>query len=115
MSEQPMNEPMMEVTSDDKLWALLAYLPFVGWIIAIIALLMEDKKARPFIKFHSIQALILGVINGLVAGILSAVVIGICTGIAGAIYMLYIGYKAYLGESVKVPFVSDFIKQQGWA
>lgn len=103
-----------ELTSDDKLWALLAYLPFVGWIIAIVALLMEDKKSRPFIKFHSVQGLILAVINGVVAGVLAVVVIGACTGIAGAIYMLYIGYKAYQGETVKVPLVTDFIKSQGW-
>lgn len=107
--------PMSDLTSDDKLWALLAYLPFVGWIIAIVALLMEDKKARPFIKFHSVQALILAIINGIVAGVLSAVVIGICTGLAGMAYMLYIGYKAYQGETVTVPFVTDFIKKQGWA
>ncbi len=112
MSNDNMN---VGLTSDDKLWALLAYLPIVGWIIAIVALLMEDKKARPFIKFHSIQALALAVINGVVAGVLSFVIVGICTGIAGTIYMLYIGYKAYQGESVPVPFVTDFIKKQGWA
>jgi len=112
MSQAPMSP---DLTSDDKLWALLAYIPLVGWIIAIVALLMEDKKNRPFIKFHSIQALILAVLNGVISGILAAVIIGICTGIAGAIYMLYIGYKAYQGESVNVPFVSDFIKNQGWA
>lgn len=107
--------PMSDITSDDKLWAMLAYLPIVGWIIAIVALLMEDKKIRPFVRFHSVQALVLAVINGVVAGVLSAVIIGICTGIAGAIYMLYIGYKAYQGETVTVPFVTDFIKNQGWA
>jgi uncharacterized membrane protein len=116
ISEALMSQaPMSDLTSDDKLWALLAYLPFVGWIIAIVALLMEDKKARPFIKFHSVQALILAIINGIVAGVLSAVVIGICTGLAGMAYMLYIGYKAYQGETVTVPFVTDFIKKQGWA
>lgn len=104
-----------ELTSDDKLWAFLGYLPFVGWIIAIVALLMEDKKSRPYIKFHSIQALVLGVVNGVVSGILSFVVIGACLWIVIAIYMLYIGWKAYQGESVNVPFVTDFIKNQGWA
>ena len=107
--------PMSDLTSDDKLWALLAYLPFVGWIIAIVALIMEDKKARPFIRFHSVQGLILAIINGVVSGLLAAVIIGICTGLAGAVYMIYIGYKAYQGETVSVPFVSDFIKNQGWA
>lgn len=104
-----------DLTSDDKLWALLAYLPFVGWIIAIVALLMEDKKSRPYIKFHSVQALILAVINGVIAGVLSAIIIGICTAIAGTVYMLYIGWKAYQGETVNVPFVTNFIKNQGWA
>jgi uncharacterized membrane protein len=112
MSQAPMSA---DLTSDDKLWALLAYLPFVGWIIAIVALLMDDKKVRPFIKFHSIQALVLAVINGVIAGVLSFVVIGACTGIVGAIYMLYIGYQAYQGVSTNVPFVTDFIKNQGWA
>ena len=112
MSQAPVSA---DLTSDDKLWALLAYIPIVGWIIAIVALLMDDKKARPFIKFHSIQALILALINGVIGGVLAAVVVGACTFIAGAIYMLYIGYKAYQGETVKVPFVTDFIKNQGWA
>jgi uncharacterized membrane protein len=104
-----------DLTSDDKLWAMLAYLPLVGWIIAIVALIMEDKKARPFIKFHSIQGLILAVVNGILASVLTPVLLlGVCTGIAGAVYMLYIGYKAYLGESVSVPFFTDFIKNQGW-
>lgn len=109
------NQPMMELTSEDKLWAMLAYLPFVGWIIAIVALLMEDKKVRPFIRLHSVQALVLAVINGVVAGVLSAIIIGVCTGIAGTIYMIYIGYKAYQGETVVVPFITDFIRKQGWA
>jgi uncharacterized membrane protein len=79
-----------------------------------LALLMEDKKARPYIKFHSIQGLILAIINSVVAGVLAVVVIGACTGIVGAIYMLYVGWKAYQGEAVSVPFVTDFIKKQGW-
>lgn len=112
MTEQPMNP---ELTSDDKLWAMLGYMPFVGWIIAIVALIMEDKRARPFIKFHSIQSLILGVLNGLISGALSVVIIGACTGVAIMIYMIYLGIKAYQGETVSVPFLTDFIKNQGWA
>jgi len=112
MSEQPITP---DLTSDDKLWALLVYMPIIGWIIAIVALLMEDKKARPFIKFHSVQALILAIINGVISGVLSFVVIGICTGLALAIYMIYIGVQAYQGITTKVHVITDFIKQQGWA
>ena len=67
------NQPMSDITSDDKLWALLAYLPFVGWIIAIVALLMEDKKSRPFVRFHSVQGLVLAIINGVDRGCLKRV------------------------------------------
>jgi uncharacterized membrane protein len=109
------SQPGSNLTSDDKLWAFLGYIPLIGWILAILALIMDDKKGRPFIKFHAIQSLILTLINGVVASILSVVVIGICTLIVGMGYMLYIGYKAYQGESMPVPFVSDFIKKQGWA
>ncbi len=104
-----------DVTSDDKLWALLGYLPFVGWILAIVALLMDDKKARPFVKFHAIQSLGLSIINGVIAGVLSVIIIGACTFVVGAAYMLYVGIKAYQGESVKVPWLTDFIHNQGWA
>src|SRR3990172_6992824 len=58
-SEELMSqEPMMEVTSDDKLWALLAYV--LTPLVPIIILLMEDKKNRPFIRAHNAQALAWG-------------------------------------------------------
>ncbi len=52
-------QPGTGVTSDDKLWSALGYpIP----ILPIIALLMEEKKNRPFIKFHAVQSLILNVV-----------------------------------------------------
>lgn len=99
-------EPMMEVTSDDKLWAALSYVPFVWPVISIIVLLMEDKKNRPFIKYHAVQALVLGV-----AGVLLSF---LCVGVLVFLYMLYLAYDAYQGNKSVVPVVSDFIKNQGW-
>jgi uncharacterized protein len=49
----------MDVTDDDKLWALLSWI--FAPIVPIIVLLLEDKKTRPFIKYNAIQALILSV------------------------------------------------------
>lgn len=107
--------PMSDLTSDDKLWAALTYMPFIGWIVAILVLIMDDKKSRPFIKFNAVQALALAILNGIVSSILSFVLIGVCTAIAVTIYMIYLGYKAYQGENVTVPYLSDFIRNQGWA
>jgi uncharacterized membrane protein len=101
-----MNEQMnVDITSDDKLWALLSYLiP----IVAIIVLLMEDKKNRPFIKFHAVQAIAVTV----VLTVLATVTLG-CGSILFLV-MIYWGIKAYQGEYVTIPVVTDFIKKQGW-
>ena len=59
MSEEPIYTEE-EITSDDKLWAALAY--FFAPIISIVILLMDDKKDRPFIKAHNVQALVAGIV-----------------------------------------------------
>ena len=112
MSEQVPNPPAgADVTSDDKLWAALAYV--FSPIVPIILLLMEDKKNRPFIKAHNAQALVMGIIMIVVVPILATFTCGI-----GAILwliMLYWAYKAYQGQYVTIPVVTDFCKNQGWA
>jgi uncharacterized protein len=101
------NVPSTDVTSDDKLWALLAYL-FTP-LIPIVILLMEDKKTRPFIKAHNMQALIGGVIMYLI----TAVTFG-CGGILWFAF-LYWGIKAYQGNLVEIPLITKWCKNQGWA
>jgi len=100
-----------EVTSDDKLMAALAYV--FSPIVPVIFLLMEDKKNRPFIKAHNAQALAIGIVMIIVVPILAAVTFG-CGGILWLI-MLFWAYKAYKGEYVNIPVVTDFVKKQGWA
>ena len=102
-----------EITDDDKLWAALTYV-FTP-LIPIILMLMEDKKDRPFIKAHNAQALAWGVVLWVVTFILSFVLIGICVGLAGFALQLYWGYKAYQGEYINIPVITDFVKNQGWA
>lgn len=102
-----------EITDDDKLWALLAYV-FTP-LIPVILLLMEDKKDRPFIKAHNVQALVWGLVVSIVSSILAFVLVGVCTGIVGWGFSIYWGFKAYQGEMVNIPVVTDFVKNQGWA
>ena len=96
-----------EVSSDDKLWAALAY--FFSPIVPIIILLMEDKRDRPFIKAHTVQALVTGV----VLQIIVAATLG--CGFIVWVVMAFWAYKAYQGEEVVIPFITDFVKGQGWA
>jgi uncharacterized protein len=105
-------QPGMDVTSDDKLWCLLTYI--LSPVVPIIVMLMEDKKNRPFIKAHNVQALILGAIN-LVVALFSWLVFPLCINLALFVYLIYCGIKAYQGALVKIPVVTDFVKNQGWA
>ena len=99
-----------EATSDDKLWAALAYA--ISPLIPILILLMADKKDRPFIKAHNMQALVTGIAMWIIVGILGTVTCGI--GFVGWIVMFYLAYLAYQGKSFTIPVISDFVKNQGW-
>jgi uncharacterized membrane protein len=96
----------MDITSDDKLWAALSYI--FSPIVPIILLLIEDKKNRPFIRYHAVQSLVLG--------ILLIVIMVFTFGCGGIIWlvMLYWAYKAYQGTMIEVPVLTNFIKDQKW-
>src|SRR3990172_12281706 len=103
MSQESMNP---EISSDDKLWAMLGYLiP----LIALVVLFMEDKKNRPYVKFNAVQSLAATV----VLSILSTVTCGF--GAILFLVMLWFAYQAYQGQDVRIPMISDFIRKQGWA
>ncbi len=109
MTQAPMSA---DATSDDKLWALLAYV--LTPIVPIIILLMEDKKNRPFIKAHNMQALILGVINVVIA-FFSFLLVPLCLNVIVFVACVYWGIQAYNGKYVEIPVITNFVKNQGWA
>jgi uncharacterized membrane protein len=106
MSDQQFTAP--EITSDDKLWGLLCYL--LNPVVPIIALLMEDKKARPFVRFHAIQAL--GWV--VVWFVASIVVVGVCLSPLALVGSIYFAVKAYQGEYIEIPGLTTFMRNQGW-
>lgn len=116
MSEAPMPQTPMssDVTSDDKLWAAIGY-PIV--LVAIIVLFMEEKKNRPFIKYHAVQSIAANVVFYVLGIILTTVTFGfggICFGLVWLVFF-YWAYQAYQGLMFEIPVVTKFIKNQGWA
>ena len=99
-----------DVSSDDKLWAALSYV--FSPIVPIIMLLMEEKKARPYIKYHAVQSLVIGIVLAIVVPIIAAFTLG-CGAILWFI-MFWWAYKAYQGEKFEIPVVTNLIKNQGW-
>jgi uncharacterized protein len=103
--------PTGDVTSDDKLWSLLSYI--FAPLISIIVLLMEDKKNRPFIKYHAYQSLALGLIQ-VVLWALSFTCITAILGLILFVGQIYWGIQAYNGQYVRIPVLTDFLHKQGW-
>jgi len=107
------SQSMGDVTSDDKLWVLLAYV--LTPLVPIIIFLMEDKKTRPFIRAHNAQALVVGVINLIIGVFLSWTLILACVPLLIWIACIYWGIQGYGGKFVQIPVVTNFVKNQGWA
>lgn len=110
MSEQI---PSPDLTSDDKLWAALGYpIP----IVAIIVLLMEEKKSRPFIKFHAVQSLVFNVALWVAIVLVTAVTLGFGGLCAPLIWLvtLWPAWESYQGKYLELPFITEFIKKQNW-
>lgn len=101
------------VTSDDKLWAALAYL-FTP-LIPVVLLLIEGKKDRPFIKEHLVQALVWGIVSIVLGFVLGATIVLACVAWVVWLPQIFWAYKAYQGESITIPVITDFVKKQGWA
>jgi hypothetical protein len=64
-------------------------------------LFTDDRRQRPFLRLHTFQALILGLLN-LINAILS-------------IFVIYWGIKAFRGQKVEIPLLSDFVRDHGWS
>ncbi len=116
MTEHPINE-------NDKLFAALSY---IFWPLAVIVLLSESNKSRPFQRHHAVQALGFGVaifivfiplicidiILGQISSILSCLLFPVF--LAPAAIAIWFAYRAYQGEQFEIPYVTEFIKNQGW-
>ena len=81
---------------------------------AIIILLVEDMKKRPFQKYHAVQALAVNVILIVLSIILGWTVVLACVPILLWLVTFYWAYKAYQGEYFEIPGLTNFLKGQGW-
>ncbi len=120
MAEQYTVPPAGDITDNDKLMAALSYpIP----LVAIIILLVEDMKSRPFQKYHAVQALaanialwIIIVILGCILAAITFFIGGLC-GIAPILLWLvtlYWAYMAYQGQYFEIKWITEFLKGQNW-
>jgi len=98
---------------------LLCYLPFVGWVIALVFFLIDK---RPFVKFHAVQSLafhvaliviyaalgmsmmMLRVVHLFFFGVFLYPVLWLAT----FLLLIFMMVKAYGHERFKLPVIGDF-------
>jgi uncharacterized membrane protein len=112
--------PAGDITDNDKLMAALSYpIP----IVAIIILIAEDMKSRPFQKFHAVQALAVNIVLwvvvtvlGCILGAITAFIGGVCGWAVALLWFvtLYWAYQAYQGQYFEIPWLTQFLKKQSW-
>ncbi len=130
---RPVDETPGEIVSrfrddvDHTLEALDFTVDFIGStvsaIVAIIILLVEDMNARPFQKYHAVQALAANVALWVVIILLSCLLGALTFFIGGLCGMLpiflwcvtlYWAYEAYQGKYFEIKWITNFLKDQNW-
>ena len=118
-------------TDNDKLLAAIAY---IFWPLAVIILVSEANRERPFQRYHAVQALGLDVVIAVVCAFLGCfygIIVAIASAIADflgamlsclaapfwlipAVILFWCAYRAYKGEKFAIPVLTEFMQGQGW-
>lgn len=112
------------ISDNDKLLAGLCYISqfLVPIVLPVILLLSEQHKRNAFVRQHSITSLGLFGASA-VWWILSTILMVVLAFLACILWVLYLvpivpflyyGIKAFQGQTFEVPYLTKFMRQQGW-
>jgi uncharacterized membrane protein len=101
--------------------AMLTYIPFAGWIIAIVFLVIEPYKSDRFVRFHAFQSIFLAVFSIILYWVVN-LTLGLSLGLLWplwwlirlAIFLLWLlmMYKAYNNERYELPVIGPMAAKQ---
>jgi uncharacterized membrane protein len=89
----------------------LAY--FLLWLTGIIVYFTSGKTDKTA-KLHAIQAIFIGAISIIISiffGLLGLVIISNVLNFIILIYAWYVGFEAYNGVEVNIPYITDYAKK----
>lgn len=90
----------------------LCYLPVVGWIGAILMLIIEKDAG---VRLDAVQGILLTVTLWLLMAVLGGTIILAIlvpvVGIGGFVLQLYYAYMAYQGKAITIPVLSELAKK----
>lgn len=90
---------------------LLAALGYPIWIIALIMALTDPGKNDPFVRYHSWQAIFLGVAYLLGFIVFWIPIIGWLLWLVVFVYIIYCAVQAYQGKYFEVPVIYGLAKK----
>jgi uncharacterized membrane protein len=119
MSQQPQSPPpqppkIPQTTGlQENIACLLCY---VGWWVSGIAFLVLEPNNKN-IKFHAWQSIIISVPFFVLAIVFGSIGVlhwlGVIFGVAGWVFLLYVGLMAYQGRKIVVPYAGPLAEK--WA
>lgn len=105
-----------DIDDNDRVMAALAY--FLWFLGPAIILLSPDMKARPYLRYHAIQALGLNTVLAVVSFVLVVMAfIFCCIGVLLLIpfgVTIYYTVMAYRAQYFKIPVLTNIMIGEGW-
>ena len=93
------------IEAEDKTWGGLIWLLYP--LLGIVALLIDDKKKRAYIKHHAVQS----IAACIVVMIASITLIG---AILGPVFWIWGMINGFSGKPMNIPVITNLCKKQGW-
>ena len=98
------------IPEKERWWAALSYV--FSPILPAGLLFIFDLEDYPFLKKHIYQALVMGGVLMLSMPLILAATL--CVGGLFWFIMPYWALQAFNGQSITIPWITDWVKQQGW-
>ena len=99
------------ISEKERWWAALSYV--FSPILPAVLMFIFDMDEYPFIRKHIYQAMVLGVFFLLVMPIILPATL--CVGGVFWLLLPFYALQAFNGQQISIPWVSTWVKQQGWA
>ncbi len=105
---------------------LLTYIPLVGWIIAVIFLVIEPYKNDKLVRFHAFQSIFFSIVCFVVYEVLGTFLFSAAWGVGFSMFWmmwglirlaifacwLFLMYKAYNNERYMIPVIGALAAKQ---
>jgi len=109
----------------DNVAAMLCYVPFVGWLLSIIFLLVAPYNQKKFVRFNAFQSIFLAVacfvlwFAQMIMHVILPWGLGVLLGLFALVIWLgslilyvFLMIKAYQNLTVKLPIIGDLAEKQ---